>query len=96
MRNKQQLALRLERVALANELLAWLDRKKLYQGKDAWQLIIDPFVAETNYPGYEVWLAWGILHEAGRRRTSEGSNWSVKSVEPVVVNLYGDVVAPGM
>lgn len=94
MRNKPQIAQRLSRVALANELLAWLKANNLQQGTGVWHRAVEPFAREKDKisPHWEIWQAWKILKEAGRRKARKGSAWSIHSFEPVVADEQGNLV----
>lgn len=82
-RSKKQLALRLERIKIANWLLEWLDTKHMHRGSKAHENIIVPFSKQREIEVYEVWRAWDILKEAGRRSASPGPCWVILSWEPV-------------
>ncbi len=90
-RTEKQLAMRLERVKIANWLLEWLDAKQMYRGSKAFQNIIAPFAQEKRIEIYEVWKAWDILKESGRRSASPGASWVILSWEPVEVDRDGKI-----
>jgi len=90
-RNKKQLALRLERIKIANWLLEWLDAKQMYRGSDAYATIIVPFAKEKSIDLYEVWQAWDILKEAGIRSAQPGRNWVIISWKSVEADADGKI-----
>ena len=92
-RNQKQLAMRLERVKIANWLLEWLDARQMYRGSKAFEKIITPFAQEKRIVIYEVWQAWDILKESGRRSTSPGVRWVIIGWEPVEADADGNIKA---
>lgn len=91
-RTEKQLAMRLERVKIANWLLEWLDAKQMYRGGKAYQNIIAPFAQEKSIDVYEVWQAWDILKKAGGRSASPGASWVILSWVPVEADADGNIV----
>ena len=92
-RSEKQLALRLERVKVANWLLEWLDARQMYRGSKAFQNIIAPFAQEKRIEIFEVWQAWDILKESGRRSASPGVSWVIISWEPIEAEAGGNIKA---
>lgn len=90
-RTEKQLALRLERIKIANWLLEWLDGKHMYRGANAYATIIAPFAKEKGIAVYEVWQAWDILKEAGNRSAQPGNRWSIISWEPIEADADGNI-----
>lgn len=90
-RSEKQLALRLKRVEIANWLLEWLDARQMYRGSMAYENIIVPFAQEKRIEVYEVWKAYDILKDSGRRAASPGPFWVILSWEPVEVDRDGRV-----
>ncbi|GAI31449.1 unnamed protein product, partial [marine sediment metagenome] len=41
---------------------------------------------------YEVWQAWNVLKESGRRSASPGASWVIISWEPVEVDIDGKII----
>ena len=91
-RSKKQLALRLERVKIANWLLEWLGARKMYLGSKAYQNIITPFAQEKRIEVYEVWQAWDILKKAGRRAAYPGPLLAIISWEAVEADGDGNII----
>lgn len=92
MRNKRQRAQRLERIRLANEILAWLEGKGEKHGLYSYASVIGPFVRERNADMFEAWRAWDILKEAGRRPALPGPKWDINSFKPIEANENGDII----
>lgn len=95
-RTIKQIVKREQRIKLANEMLAWLQVKQITAGRHAYQEVVIPFatIKDINhFPGlYEVWQAWDILKDAGRRTDRPGCYWMVVSFTPISWDGNGDIV----
>jgi len=91
MRHPKQRAQRLSRIKLANELLKLLKGREELEGYSPYEGIVVPFAEEREVAVFEVWKAWDILKEAGRREARPGSHWSMTSFEPIEANENGDI-----
>lgn len=91
MRSQKQRTQRLERIRLANEILAWLEGKGKKRGIYSYASVIGPFLQEKSADRYEVWQAWNILKEAGRRSGLPGPKWSINSFDPIAANENRDI-----
>jgi len=95
MRNQKQRSQRLSRIKLANELLELLKGRDQWEGNDALSGIVEPFAEKSGVAIFEVWKAWDILMEAGRRRPLPGSYWALSAPSwslPIEANENGDIL----
>lgn len=90
MRNRKQIEVRKARVNNANDFLAWLKLKGIYEGTGIFDLILE-YREKSEISLYEIWQYWEILKEAGRRAKWPGSRWRIVSWEPVVCQEDGSV-----
>lgn len=92
MRNKTQIAVRVKRVGIANELLGWMNKKGYEHGR-----VVLPVVAEFMssrrsadiLETYEVWKAWDMMRETGRVGDARG--WTVLNWAQISIDEKGDV-----
>ena len=93
MRSQKQRAKRLDRVRLANEILAWLQGREEKEGLYSYASVIGPFARHKGFlKHFEIWKAWDILKEAGRRPALPGPVWRIDSFEPIDANEDGDII----
>ena len=92
MRKGRQRTQRLERIKLANELLAWLEGNGMKRGIYSYASVITPFVTASRSERWEAWRAWDILKEAGRRPGISGPHWAINSFKPIEANENGDIL----
>lgn len=66
-----------ERIRMANDILAWLEKNDLSSGKKAHDDVIVPFATENNLLIFNVWRGWDELFNEGRRMRSWGGKWQI-------------------
>jgi len=92
-RNKSQLSIRLHRIELANALLKQLQQRGDSEGAHVWKHVVMPFAREKDVEVFEVWKAWDILKEAGRRVVRIRGTWTILSFEPLEFDADGEILS---
>ncbi len=92
-RNAKQIQVRLGRVELANRLLKWLKERKQFEGSHTHETVIIPFAKIEKADDWEVWKAWDILKESGRRLGHPGGHFSILSPDPIKADQFGNIIA---
>ncbi len=98
-RKGKQIQVRLRRVELANRLLEWLEKGQQLEGSHVHERVIIPFArSEEGAEGlewsaqYEVWKAWDILKESGRRASSPGGHFTILCPDPIKADQFGNII----
>lgn len=95
MRNDRQVADRLARVEIANQLMDWLKEAKIERGRNATS-VLHRFEQELGVAPWDAWHAWDILKEAGKRCGKRGGTWWMLEWSHVVANDNGDVAGSSL
>ncbi len=91
MRHTGQIAQRVQRAAIANELILWMEMYKKTSGHRAFPMLIQ-FTRTKGYETFEAWKAWEILKEAGRLNRDHRHGWELLESMPVVIDKKGDLI----
>ncbi len=100
-RKGNQIPVRLRRVEMANRLLEWLKDSLLLEGRHVFERVIIPF-AKMGKPDevvgreiiFEVWKAWDILRESGRRASSPGGHFTILYTDAMKADQFGNLIDP--
>ncbi len=88
----KRIEVRLRRIELANRLLKWLEEGQQLEGSHTYETVIIPFAKIEKADVYEVWKAWDILKESGRRQPRPGGHFTILSPDPIKANQFGDII----
>lgn len=90
MRGKKQMAKRVQRATIANELLVWLKEQGI-TGAYLSYPYVGEFIKSKGHDVFEVWKAWDLLKEAGRLSPDHRHGWKVLDFTPIALDDNGDL-----
>lgn len=67
----------LKRMALADELIAWLKARGEIKGRYSWY-VVHPFCIEKHYADADVWKAWEYMRENGLLNKDLKDGWALQ------------------
>ncbi len=91
-RKGKQIQVRLRRVELANRLREWLKERQQFEGSHIYEKVIIPFAKREDTDEYEVWKAWDILKESGRRLGRPGGHFTILRTDQIKVDQFGNII----